>query len=118
MEINPNHTNSRIFYSHLLMTLGRTDEAVIMGQTALDLDPLNPMIQALFGGVLTDAGEYDRAISVFEQALSIEPDHWVALGTIDDAYVLSKPGLIIFIWKKRPDWLFQKHSMSKAFLLL
>jgi tetratricopeptide (TPR) repeat protein len=89
MEINPNHAHSRMFYSHLLITLGRTDEAVTMGQTALDLDPLNPTIQALYGVVLTDAGDYNRAISLFEKALSVEPDHWIATSTIDDVYVLN-----------------------------
>ena len=89
LEINPNHAHSRAYYAHLLMILGRNDEALSEGQLALGLDPLNPMIQALYGAVLIDAGEYDQAVSFFEQSLSTAPEHLVAYGTIALAYLFK-----------------------------
>jgi adenylate cyclase len=80
LELNPNDAFSRIYYAHFLCCIRRVDEALSQGQLALDLDPLNPMIQALYGAVLTDAGDLDQAISLFEEVLSIVPNHLIALG--------------------------------------
>ncbi len=44
LAINPNDARTRIIYAHLLSILQRTDEALIQGQLAIDLDPLNPLM--------------------------------------------------------------------------
>jgi tetratricopeptide (TPR) repeat protein len=89
LEINPNHAHSRAYYAHLLMMLGKIEEALSEGQIALDLDPLNPMIQALYGAVLIEAGEYNHAVSFFEHSLATAPEHFVSYSTIALAYLLN-----------------------------
>ncbi len=46
-ELTPNYAPGHMYYAHILCCLRRIDEAVSHCQIALDLDPLNPMIQAL-----------------------------------------------------------------------
>jgi tetratricopeptide (TPR) repeat protein len=73
LELNPNDVLSRIYYAHLLMNLGRLDEALLQGQLAIDLDPLNPLIQTLFAAVLMDTGNYQSAMMYCEKALLADP---------------------------------------------
>ena len=63
-EINPNNASYRSWFSHLLMILGRTDEAYEQGKLSLELDPLNPLIKAVFGAVLFERGDYDAYLSL------------------------------------------------------
>jgi len=78
LELNPNDVMSRIYYSHLLMSVGRLDEALVHGKQAIDLDPLNPLIQALYAVVLIDAGDYKTATEYSEQALIADPNNPLA----------------------------------------
>jgi len=73
LELNPNDAMSRIYYSHLLAILLRTDEALIQGQKAVEMDPLNPLILALYGVVLGAADQLDKALEHVEKAISIDP---------------------------------------------
>ncbi len=88
LEMNPNYAFGHMYYAHLLSCLRRNDEAVSHCRTALDLDPLNPMIQALSTLVLASAGEYKEVISMAEKALSIVPDHPVALANLAAIYAI------------------------------
>jgi len=64
---------SRIYYAHLLVILQRLDEAVIQGQLAVELDPLNPLILALHAAVLSAADKWEEAMPYLEKAISIDP---------------------------------------------
>jgi TolB-like protein len=78
LAINPNDVMSRIYYAHLLMILQRSDEAVAQGKLAVDLDPVNPLILALFSGIMEDAREYQAAYSYAEKAIAIDPTNQFA----------------------------------------
>ena len=73
LELNPNDVMSRIYYAHLLGILQRLDEAVIQGQLAVDLDPLNPLILALHAAVLSAADKWEEAMPYLEKAISVDP---------------------------------------------
>jgi len=73
LKLNPNDAMSRIYYAHLLTILQRTDEALIQGQQAVDLDPLNPLILALHAVVLGCVDQRKEAIEHIEKAISIDP---------------------------------------------
>jgi len=64
LESNPNDAFARAYYGHLLMCLRRSDEALEQGKIAMELDPLNPLIQALYSVILLDRGDYDEVISI------------------------------------------------------
>jgi len=78
LELNPNDAMSRIYYAHLLACLQRTDEALVQGQMAVDLDPLNPLVLALHGVVLGCADQREEELAVIKKAASIDPSSFFA----------------------------------------
>jgi TolB-like protein len=87
LEINPNDAFSRVYYAHLLITLKRDKEAIIQGSMALDMDPLNPMIQSIYAMVLAYTGESNKAIALAEKALALAPGNGVALSALTIAWL-------------------------------
>lgn len=90
LEINPNDAFTHMYYAHLLMTIKRDVEAISHCETALDLDPLNPMILGLGTMVLAYTGEHERAIEIGEKALSIAPGNGAAIGGLYGAYLFKE----------------------------
>jgi len=86
-EYNPNDVFGHMYYAHLLSTLRRIDEAVSHCRIALDLDPLNPMIQSLATLVLANAGEYEEAISMAKKVLAVVPNP-VAIVNLCGIYII------------------------------
>ncbi len=74
LEMNPNDAFGHMYYAHLLSCQRRIEEAISHCRIALDLDPLNPMIQALSTMVLANAGEYEEAISMAFKAMDVVPN--------------------------------------------
>lgn len=83
---NPNHVMARIYYAHLLMILQRNSEALVQGKLAVELDPMNPLILALYSTVLKGSGQHDRVLEYLEEALSLDPDNRFARGQLGRAY--------------------------------
>jgi tetratricopeptide (TPR) repeat protein len=83
LSINPNDAMSRIYYAHLLMILQRTDESVSQGKRAVELDPMNPLIQALYGVVLSSAGDWEGALKATEKSLTLDPDNFFAYSVME-----------------------------------
>ena len=76
LALNPNDAMARVHYAHLLAVLGRFSESLEQGKLGIDLDPLNPLIQALYSGVLKFSGDYQSALTYCEKSLSIDPDNF------------------------------------------
>ena len=76
MDLNPNDAMARVHYAHLLGVLGRFSEALEQGKLGIDLDPLNPFIQALYSAVLYFAGNNQSAREYCEKSLSADPDNF------------------------------------------
>ena len=99
IELSPNYALGHMYYAHILTCLRRNDEAVLHCQIALDLDPLNPMIQALSSLVWTTVGDYEEALKACEKALSIVPNHPAALGNLVGIYaIMGDHRLSLEIW--------------------
>jgi len=99
IELTPNYALGHMYYAHILSCLRRIDEAVSHCQIALDLDPLNPMIQALSSLVWATAGDYEAALKACNKALSIVPNHPVALGNLVGIYaIMGDHRLSLEIW--------------------
>ena len=88
IELSPNYALGHMYYAHILSCLRRNDEAVSHCQIAMDLDPMNPMIQALSSLVWGTVGEYEKALEACEKALSIVPNHPAALGNLVGIYAI------------------------------
>jgi TolB-like protein/Tfp pilus assembly protein PilF len=85
LAINPNDVMSRIYYAHLLMILQRPDEALIQGELAVELDPLNPVILGLYSVILRSTGQFHKALEHAEKALSIHPEHDFSISEMKSA---------------------------------
>lgn len=87
LTLNPNFAEGHHLYSHLLMALGRMEEAFVESRKFIDLDPLSRTPREHLALNYLLAGQYDQAIEkmqkVVEQFPKGEPDNYFVLG---DAY--------------------------------
>lgn len=109
IELNPNNADAHSVYSHLLLILGRHDEAMNHIETALELDPLNPKIQSFYGIDLMFLHRYDDAVTAFQKALELNPLQGVAesitpalflAGREEEAFKMAKNR-----WKNNKEYL-------------
>jgi adenylate cyclase len=73
LEINPNYALARVYYSQLLSVLGHSEEAIAQAKTALELDPLNSLVQGICGNTYAFTRRYDEAIVQARNALRTSP---------------------------------------------
>jgi TolB-like protein len=83
--INPNDANSRVLYAQLLSILHRSDEALIQGQLALELDPLNPVNKIMYSAVLIWTGDCKTALTLGEEVLASDPQSYLGHACIQIA---------------------------------
>jgi len=74
LELNSNDALCRLYYSHFLMCMRRSEEALQQARLGLELDPLRPLVLGLYGMVMNMADDYESAIQYFEKALAIDPN--------------------------------------------
>jgi len=72
LELNPNYANARHWYTHLLLALSRVDEALAEGECALELDPLNAVMNTHLGWHFICTREFDLAIAQFQRTLMLD----------------------------------------------
>jgi TolB-like protein/Tfp pilus assembly protein PilF len=90
LSINPNHAEAHAYFSHFLLIIGRSQEEVIKEvETALKLDPLNPLVLSLCGVSYLILKRFSESIRLFTDALRIYPDYNFALSNIGEAFYLS-----------------------------
>ncbi len=73
IDLNPSYAGARVFYSHYLTFLGRTEEGTEQMRLALELDPLNPLVQSLHGTQLCMAGDLPGCVEVIEEVMASTP---------------------------------------------
>ncbi len=89
IELNPNSVNARQFYSRLLTTLGRYDEALNEMYKAQELDPRSADLSVPLSGILEKRGEFDEALRVLQSTLDMDKDSRFARRGIANAYLLK-----------------------------
>lgn len=90
LSLNPNHAEAHAYYSHFLLSIGRTQEDVMREiDSALKLDPLNPLILSLCAVSLFILKRLPESIKLFNDALQIYPDYNFALSNMGEALYLS-----------------------------
>ncbi len=75
IELNPSYAEAHMFYSHYLGIIGEVEKSTKHMELAAELDPLNPFLMGLYSVQLLMRDEYDRAIEVAENALSMAPGY-------------------------------------------
>jgi serine/threonine-protein kinase len=73
IELKPSSAPAHMTYAHLLAQLKRFDESARHMERSLELDPLNPMAQAMSGIQLMMAGQLDEAIARLRATLKRSP---------------------------------------------
>jgi Tfp pilus assembly protein PilF len=86
IDLDPNFADVRAYYSHFLLIMNRSDEAMVQIERALEIDPFNPLIQSLYGVDLMYMRRYDEAIEQFQKVLKSVSNHAVAVGNLPLVY--------------------------------
>jgi TolB-like protein/Tfp pilus assembly protein PilF len=79
IELNPNLAESHAFYSLLLSTMGRNEEALKHGKIALKLDPNNPLIINVYALDLFYAHQYYDAIKTIDEVFKVDSAYFPTL---------------------------------------
>jgi serine/threonine protein kinase/Tfp pilus assembly protein PilF len=87
IELNPNNATAHHWYSDLLITMGRFDEALKEIHRAGELDPLSLMISSTKGFALYISRQYDRAIKQLRKTLDMEPNFVPAHRALGRVYI-------------------------------
>jgi adenylate cyclase len=74
IELNPNGVNAHQYYSRLLTTLGRYDEAVDEIQKARELDPRSADLGVPLYGIYEKQRKYDEGLKVLAATLEMDKD--------------------------------------------
>ncbi len=90
IELKPNYAEARIYYSHLLNYLERPKEAAVEADRALELDPLNTLVQGIYTMYLMQVRRYDDAIALLRKILADTPNDAIALSTLRSAYHMKR----------------------------
>ena len=86
IELNPSYANGHHFYSHYLIALGRSAESLTESKRALELDPVDPIINVHLGWHYLYARQYDLAIEQFRKTLDLDPNVAQAHEFLGQAY--------------------------------
>lgn len=90
IELNPNFADVRAFYSHYLYIIGKPKQAEEQIYKALELDPVSPLIHAIYGMGLNFSRKYEEVIEYLNKKLKSTPNDPIALGALISAYHNNK----------------------------
>jgi tetratricopeptide (TPR) repeat protein len=79
IALNPNLAEAHLAMAHLLVNIGRAQDALPFIRRAIALDPLSPLINSLGSSFLSSAGQKDEAAAHLKKTLELEPDAWIAM---------------------------------------
>jgi serine/threonine-protein kinase len=74
IKMNPNYSWAYHNYAALLESQGRHDEAITNRKQALELDPLNVVMNVMMAAPYTYSGDHDKAISILEDVREMYPN--------------------------------------------
>ena len=86
IEANPKYALAHQWYSHLLMSIGRTNEALAEAIRALELEPASLATNMNVGWQYYFAQQNDSAIEVFKKTLDLDPGFIQAIWALGRTY--------------------------------
>ena len=90
LELDPGYELAHVWYSNLLLELGRLPEALVESRTAQQLDPLSAFTNDNLAAILYYAGEYDQAIEQCQKTLEIDPASHQAHRHLGQVYIQER----------------------------
>ncbi|TFG68391.1 MAG: hypothetical protein E4H27_08005, partial [Anaerolineales bacterium] len=86
IDLNPSYAEARMFYSHYLTLVGRAEEGTEQMRLALELDPLNPFVQSMYGMQLCLIHDFQGCIRVIEDVMASTPGFGFGYSALAWAY--------------------------------
>jgi serine/threonine-protein kinase len=74
IRLNPRYTPAYLWYSSLLMSDGRREEAISYRLRAEQIDPLSPTVARFVADSYYRMGDYDKTIRKCQEALELDPN--------------------------------------------
>jgi tetratricopeptide (TPR) repeat protein len=90
IDLNPKNAEAHHMYSHYLMPLGRTGEAVSEAKQAMALDGSDVLINMHLGWAYLFARQYNEAAIQLKKAIGMDPSLAIAYEMAGRAYVQSQ----------------------------
>jgi TolB-like protein/Tfp pilus assembly protein PilF/predicted Ser/Thr protein kinase len=90
LVLNPAYARGHTFYPLYLSSLGRSQEAMTVARSALDLDPASPAVSHSLAVQLYLAREFDQAIEQCQKTLEMDPNFAVAYALLGQAYASKR----------------------------
>ena len=87
LELDPGFARGHQFYGFHLVAMGTRSEAAEHAETALDLDPDDPLTQQATAGTLANAGRPERAKEILERLLKSRPDFLPIFNLLGQVYL-------------------------------
>ena len=75
LEIQSNNTSALHWLSHVLSWQGWHTEAIRWAERAVEVDPLSTLMHMNLSYIYTDAGDFDRAIDIANEAWKRDPNY-------------------------------------------
>ena len=86
LELRPSYATAHQYYGYFLTAAGQLQKAIDQRKTAVDLDPLSPLMASALGEAYYQARQFDQTIAQNQRALSLDPAYAIALVNIGRAY--------------------------------
>jgi serine/threonine-protein kinase len=86
LDQEPDRASTRAFYGHMLMIMGRPEEAREQGELAVQLAHVDPFVRGLYGAILALTGPPEEGIRVLEEMFENNPDAGFGYGPLEMAY--------------------------------
>jgi TolB-like protein/Flp pilus assembly protein TadD len=86
IELNPNYAPAHQWYSHLLMSRGRTNDSISRAKRAAEIDPLSLPAIMNVGWQYDWSRQYDSSVEWLRKVLEIEPNFEQARWALGLAY--------------------------------
>lgn len=87
IALSPNYAPAHHRYSHLLIYLGRYDEAMIETRKLIELDPVSPTPSGHLAYQYLASRQWDLAIAQYQKALATDPSQVDEYGQLGEAYI-------------------------------
>ena len=114
-ELAPQNAAVSASLANLMSTLGRLDEAVVLGRRAIALEPLGLSLHQNLALYLTALGRYDEAETSLRKAIDLQPQSatnymWLAVMQI----LRGNPGAAVELAKQETDPFWRTYALALA----
>jgi TolB-like protein/Flp pilus assembly protein TadD len=86
LQLQPRYATAHHFYAYYLIAMGQLEKATEESETALQLDPVSPVLSTAVGEMYYQRRLFDLAIERERASLSLDPTYLVALLNMGRAY--------------------------------